>query len=108
MNSLIKVFEPSGDLDKAKGKQLRQEITDSLQDDANNVLLDLHKVTFVDSSGLGEIVLILKVVEAAGGKLFICSVSEPVQILFELTSMDLIFKTFANRDEFEKDFFSKQ
>jgi anti-anti-sigma factor len=43
------------------------------------VLIDFQDVTFMDSSGLGALVLALKTVRAAGGKLFICSVNEQIK-----------------------------
>jgi anti-anti-sigma factor len=65
------------------------------------VLIDFRDVTFMDSSGLGALVLALKTVRAAGGKLFICSVNEQIKMLFELTSMDRVFEIFQTREEFD-------
>jgi anti-anti-sigma factor len=100
MSSVVKVIEPSGILDGTKAGQLRQEISNLVETGVDILLVDLKDVTFVDSSGLGALVSVQKMVRVAGGKLFICSVNEQVKMLFELTSMDRVFKTFANRDEF--------
>ncbi len=100
MSSIVKVIEPSGILDGTKASQLRQEISNIVEIGVDIVLVDLKDVTFVDSSGLGALVSVLKMVRIAGGRLFICSVNEQVKLLFELTSMDRVFKTFADRDEF--------
>lgn len=102
MNPVVKAIQPSGLLDGTKATQLRQEIDDILANGANIVLIDLHEVTFIDSSGLGALVSALKSVRAGGGKLFICSINAQVRMLFELTSMDRVFQIFANRDEFNK------
>ena len=100
MEPVIKVIQPAGILDSAKGNQFRQEITQLVNSGTKMVLIDFQDVTFMDSSGLGALVLALKTVRAAGGKLFICSINEQVKMLFELTSMDRVFQIFANRDEF--------
>lgn len=100
MSPVIKVVEPSGILDSPKANQFRQEISSIVDNGADIVLVDLKNVTFMDSSGLGALVLALKTVRAAGGKLFICSINEQVKMLFELTSMDRVFEIYANRDEF--------
>lgn len=100
MSSIVKVIEPSGILDGTKAGQLRQEVSNIVETGVDILLVDLKEVTFVDSSGLGALVSILKMVRVAGGRLFICSVNEQVRLLFELTSMDRVFKTFASRDEF--------
>lgn len=101
MNPVVKVVQPSGILDGTKVGQFRQEIANLVDSGVDMVLVDFQDVTFMDSSGLGALVLALKTVRAAGGKLFICSVNEQIKMLFELTSMDRVFEIFANREEFE-------
>ena len=100
MNSTVKVVQPDGILDGLKGAEFRDQITQLVESGAKIVLVDFQQVTFMDSSGLGALVLALKTVRAAGGKLFICSINEQVKMLFELTSMDRVFQIFANQDEF--------
>lgn len=101
MNPIIKVFKLFGTLDNLEGKQLCQEVNDSLKKDVNVVLIDLQNVTFMDSSGLAALASVRKNVLAARGKLFLCSISDPVKILLELTSTDRVFEICATRDEFE-------
>jgi anti-anti-sigma factor len=100
MNPVVKIVQPSGILDGMKATQFRQEISDIVENGGSMVLIDFKDVTFMDSSGLGALVLALKTVRAAGGKLFICSINEQVRMLFELTSMDRVFEIFPNREEF--------
>lgn len=103
MSPTIKVVQPTGLLDGSKANQVRREINECLEAGAQIVLLDLKDVTFIDSSGLGSLVSALKTVRSSGAKMLICSISDQVRILFELTSMDRVFKVYANREEFEKD-----
>lgn len=100
MDSAVKVVQPAGILDSAKGTQFRQDISKLVENGAKIVLVDFQDVSFMDSSGLGALVLALKTVRASGGKLFVCSINEQVKMLFELTSMDRVFKIFANQEEF--------
>ena len=92
MNPVVKIVEPSGILDGTKNEEFRENIN----------LIDFKDISFMDSSGLGALVQSLKTVRAAGLKLYICSINEPIKILFELTSMDQVFEIFANREEFEQ------
>lgn len=101
MSPVVKVLQPSGILDGTKAGQFRQEISKLVESNVNIVLIDFQDVTFMDSSGLGALVLALKTVRAAGGKLFICSVNEQIKMLFELTSMDRVFEIFPTREDFE-------
>jgi anti-anti-sigma factor len=102
MNSIVKIVQPSGILDGVSVNQLRREISDIVESGANIVLVDFQDVTFMNSSGLGALVSTLKVVRSAGAELFLCSLSDQVKIIFQLTKMDRVFKTLANRDEFEQ------
>lgn len=101
-NLVIKYIEPSGIIDSTKTTSFRQEISEQVNAGANVIVIDFKKVTFMDSSGLGALVLALKTVRAAGGNLVICSINEQIKMLFELTSIDRVFRIFPNREEFKK------
>ena len=100
MPPVVKIVQPDGILDGSKAGQFRQEIIKHVESNVDIVLIDFQHVTFMDSSGLGALVLALKTVRAAGGKLFICSVNEQIRMLFELTSMDRVFEIFSDREDF--------
>ena len=102
MNSSMKVIQPSGILDGVAVNGLRREITDIVEGGTNIVLVDFQDVTFMNSSGLGALVSTLRVVRSAGAELFLCSLSEQVKMIFELTKMDRVFKMFNSRNEFEE------
>jgi anti-anti-sigma factor len=102
MNSIVKIVQPSGILDGASTNQLRREISDVVENGADIVLIDFQDVTFINSSALGALVSTLKIVRSAGAELFICSLTEQVTMMFNLTKMNRVFKTFASRDEFEQ------
>ncbi|MBD2461124.1 STAS domain-containing protein [Oscillatoria sp. FACHB-1407] len=96
----IVVLKPSGILDSTQTKKLRSDIDAVLNSSTKAVLIDLENVTFMDSSGLGALVIILKSVRMSGGKLYICSMNSQIQMLFELTGMHKVFDTFENQSEF--------
>ncbi len=102
MNSIVRIIEPKGILDGTKATDFRDNIDHSIENGVQIILVDFTDVTFMDSSGLGTLVLSLKTVRNAGIKMFLCSINEQVKMLFELTSMDSVFEIFDNREEFEK------
>lgn len=102
MSSEIKVFRPSDILDSLNGAELRREVNDAIAAGAKTILIDCQDVTFMDSSGLGALVMILKNVREAEGKLALCSIIDQIQMLLELTSMDNVFQVFPNREAFEQ------
>lgn len=98
----VKVIKPRGILDATQSQDFRQEITEVLESGAKIVLVNFQDVTFMDSSGLGALVLAFKTLRAAESKLVICSINEQIRILLELTGMDKVLEIFTNQEEFDK------
>jgi anti-anti-sigma factor len=107
MSPLIKVFQPSGILDGSESQDFRQEISEIVDSGAKIILVDFQNVTFMDSSGLGALVLAFKTLRDADIKLVICSINEQVRILFELTGMDKVFEIFPSQEEFHQNLLSR-
>ncbi|WP_392535205.1 STAS domain-containing protein [Nostoc sp. C117] len=106
MTEQVKVIKLSGNLNATTSQEFRQNITKILELGVKIVLVDFQDVTFMDSSGLGALVLAFKTLRAADTKLVICSINEQVRILFELTNMDKIFEIFPSQEAFNQVIFS--
>ncbi|MDZ8082929.1 MAG: STAS domain-containing protein [Nostoc sp. SerVER01] len=103
----VKVIKLSGNLNSTTSQEFRQNITKIIEVGVKIVLLDFQDVTFMDSSGLGALVLAFKTLRAADIQLVICSINEQVRILFELTNMDKIFEIFPTQEAFNQVLVSK-
>jgi anti-anti-sigma factor len=101
MNESISIFEPKGIIDSAGGGQIRQDVSDRLEAGVKTILLDLTNISFMDSSGLGAMVVTLQRVRAKGAKLYLCSLDDQVKIILELTKMDKIFDILPDRAAFD-------
>ena len=75
-------------------KDAMRELTD---DGADHVVLDLAKVTFVDSSGLGAIVAAMKQM-GSDRRLDLAGLTPDVDKVFRLTRMDSVFTIHASAD----------
>jgi len=102
MTNIVRAIQPKGILDSVNSNSLRREITDTIDRGVKTILLDLQDITFMNSSGMGALVATLKAVKAAGGQLALCSLSDQVRIIFELSRMDRIFQVYQDRQEFEE------
>ncbi|MEH1831037.1 MAG: STAS domain-containing protein [Nostoc sp.] len=107
MREQVKVIKLNGNLNAATSQEFRQNITDILVSGAKIVLIDFQDVAFMDSSGLGALVLAFKTLRASDTQLALCSINEQVRILFELTNMDKVFEIFPSQDAFNQVFISK-
>ncbi len=76
-------------------KDMMREITDGT---SGRIVLDLAKVDFIDSSGLGAIVAALKQLED-GQSLELASLSPTVAKVFQLTRLDSVFKLHQRLDD---------
>lgn len=102
MSVKLEVITPEGILDSTKAEEFRQMVDEMLAAGVEVILIDLKDITFIDSSGLGTLVVILKKVRGMDRKFCICSVNDQVRMLFELTSMDRVFEVYDDRAAFEK------
>jgi anti-anti-sigma factor len=103
MSINVKILEPAGILDSTKAEEFRQTVDQLLQDGAEVILIDLKNISFIDSSGLGTLVVLLKKVRSLDRKLCICSINDQVRMLFELTNMDQVFDVYNDRAAFEQE-----
>ncbi|MHC5005312.1 MAG: STAS domain-containing protein [Planctomycetota bacterium] len=61
-------------------------------------VIDLSRVEFVDSSGLGAIAT-MRLRLAEGGELALCGAREPIATLLRVARIDKVFPTFASVEE---------
>lgn len=62
--------------------------------DISRVVIDLHHVQFIDSSGLGAFLSLLRSLHAHGGELKLACMNKQIRTLFELVSMHKVFEIF--------------
>ncbi|MCI3280251.1 STAS domain-containing protein [Synechococcus sp. PCC 6717] len=98
--STVDVIKLSGILGGSQAQEFRQTVSEQAQAGVQVLLLDCSNVTFIDSSGLGALVVALKTLRAAGGQLYLCGVPKQMMMLFELTSMDKVFHILKDEEEF--------
>jgi len=86
------------ELDASNAGDFRRDIAPVL-DAHNRLVLDLSRLRFVDSSGLGAFISCLRKLNAAGGDLKLCSLSPPVRAVFELVRMHRVFDIFDTPEQ---------
>jgi len=100
MNQQVQVIKLSGSFNANSSQEFQKKIARIIESKAQIVLINCHDVTFMDSSGLGALVLAFKMLREVGIKMVLCSINQQVRILFELTSMDNVFEIFPSQDQF--------
>ncbi len=61
-----------------------------------NVVVDLSKVSYIDSSGLAVLIEGMQNVAAYGGKFALAGLQESVRPVFEIARLDQVFRIFPD------------
>ena len=88
---------PVNDLDASNAGDLKSAMGQILENNSR-VALDLSRIQFVDSSGLGAILSCLRQATARGGDLKLCCMTKQVRAAFELVRMHRIFDIAETRE----------
>ena len=83
-------------LDAVIATTFRDALVERIERGHRNIVLDLAQVSFMDSSGLGAVVYVMKHL-GHKGRLHICGVTPAVMAVLKLTRMDRVLKTFESR-----------
>jgi anti-sigma B factor antagonist len=86
------------ELDASNASDLKRDIAPVLQANTK-VVLDLIRVRFMDSSGLGAMLSCLRQLTTKKGDLKLCGMSKQVRGAFELVHLHKIFDIYPSRAE---------
>jgi anti-sigma B factor antagonist len=90
---IVRVEEPR--IDAAGAIQFKERMREVTTDAPARVVLDLSRVGFLDSSGLGAVVAVMKLLMPLR-KLELAGLTPTVEKVFRLTRMDSVFAIHAN------------
>ncbi|NIV95394.1 anti-sigma factor antagonist [candidate division KSB1 bacterium] len=78
---------------------IQKKVRESIEKQLNNVVLDMSKVTWIDSTGLGELIASLSSAKNSNGSLVLANIQAPVESLLNMTNLTQIFETFDSVEE---------
>ena len=79
--------------------ELKQEFTEAISGSNLKIIVNLAAVRFIDSSGLGALIMGHNEVRDAGGAVKLVNVADSVKRIFKLTSLDSMFEMTDSVDE---------
>ncbi|MEW6049885.1 MAG: STAS domain-containing protein [Candidatus Zixiibacteriota bacterium] len=95
----VTVLQLNGRLDLASGTILKEQVKKLLGKNTTCVHLNLTGVDFINSSGLGALVSIMKEVRMFKGRLTLSNLANYVQEIFDITQLSHIFEIFSSEEE---------
>ena len=87
---------------------LRDSIREALAGDQKNILLNLAEVSYIDSSGLGQLIGSYATVTSRGGQMKLLNLQKRVNDLMQITKLITVFETYTNEEAALRSFAKKK
>jgi len=95
----LTVINVEGEIDVYTAPKLREKLIDLVNKGKYHLLVDMEKVEFLDSTGLGVLVGGLKRVRAHDGSLELVCTQERILKIFRITGLTKVFGSFDSVDD---------
>jgi anti-sigma B factor antagonist len=105
MREGVSILTLKGRLTVGEASPVREKVSQVLASGCHNVILDLSAVDYVDSTGLGSLVICFTSVKKAGGALKLLNLNKRNVELLLLTKLHTIFEVFSEEEDAVNSFF---
>lgn len=93
---IIQLF---GELDIHASQEFKKDVVNILEEYNDDICLDFTDLDYIDSTGLGALISILKVAQEKGKKVYLKEVNERIRKLFKITQLEEMFEFVGDLDE---------
>ena len=87
-----------GEIDLHRLPEIKETLEPLVAQQTPRILIDLTKVTYIDSSGLAAFIETMQRIASYGGKFALFGLGESVRAIFEIARLDQIFRIFPDED----------
>jgi anti-sigma B factor antagonist len=87
-----------GEIDLHVSPRVSASLGAMIEQKPSRLVVDLSKVTYIDSSGLAVLIEGMQNVEAYGGKFLLAGIQDNVKPIFEIARLDQVFLIFPHVD----------
>jgi anti-sigma B factor antagonist len=92
------VLPLEGEIDLHVSPAVTASLNTMIEKKPNQLVVDLSRVTYIDSAGLATFIEGMQKVEAYGGKFKLAGLQETVRSIFEISRLDQVFQIFPDVD----------
>ncbi len=78
-------------------------VSETLELGAKHLVIDFQRVLFMDSRGLGALIIAHNRAQKAGAKLGLCGLSGQARMLMEVSSTDALFQIYETIEDFQQE-----
>lgn len=94
----IVILDITGEIDLYNAPEIKDIISQLIEEQKYNVIINLEKVSYIDSSGIGALISSLSNLKKYQGGLKIINVYASVRKVFELTKLTSFFEIHDSED----------
>ncbi len=94
----VVILDISGEIDLYNAPEIKDIINSLIEEKKFNVIINLEKVTYIDSSGIGALISSLSNLKKYQGGLKIINVFASVRKVFELTKLTSFFEIYDSEE----------
>ena len=95
----VVVLDIQGEIDLYNAPEIKDAIQKLIEQQKYNIIINLEKVSYIDSSGIGALISSLSNLKKYQGSLKIINVYASVKKVFELTKLTSFFEIYDSEDE---------
>ncbi|MGH3321452.1 MAG: STAS domain-containing protein [Streptosporangiaceae bacterium] len=92
----LAALTPAGAIDIATASRLDDALTDAITRGVIRLVIDLHRVDFLDSSGLGVLIAADRHVRHRGGDVRLVTTDENILKKLKITGLDTVFDVYPS------------
>ncbi|MHC4103510.1 MAG: STAS domain-containing protein [Planctomycetota bacterium] len=89
----------AGEIDMKSSIKLRNEFLELLREKPSVLIVNMTQVEFMDSSGIGTLVEVLRWSRRNGGQLKLAGLAQGVRNIFEISRLDAVFQIYDTEAE---------
>jgi anti-sigma B factor antagonist len=96
---LVLSFAEPLTLEGGTSQRFKEKVRGDITEGSRNIVVDLGKVEFIDSSGLGALISALKVLRANNGDLKLANIPDQVHSVLKITRLLRVFDHFSTAED---------
>lgn len=90
---------PNGEIDIYTSPDFKKVVLDAFDSRERDILIDCINLVYVDSTGLGALIYILKKLKEKEYKIYLTNLKSNVRKIFDITKLDKLFIIRGEADE---------
>ena len=94
----VVILEPIGRIDTNTASEFEKKIVEVMDNGVSRFVVDLKEIDYISSAGLRVFLMAIKKLKSIGGSFIICSMSDHIKEVFDISGFTPIFTITADQD----------